>query len=415
VGDPQSLPGAPRADVTIDFEGREIRVSSQDPVGVALLRQGEWVLSRSIKYHLPRGLFCLAQECAGCLMRIDGEPNQYSCTTPCAEGMRVSRQNAFPSAGRDVWRAIDWAYPSGLNHHEMFAGVPVAETVMAKVARQLAGYGVLPDSARPIPAVEVRKTEVCVIGAGKAGGAALEALASHGVPSLAIDLVERAGHHGASPAEKREVVGIYRDELGFVVAARADSGLSLVRPKTLLICAGSRDQTLPFAGNDRPGVFTGKALAALIRRHRLLPGARILIAGEGPSADDARTAAREAGAEVRVLEPGVTLVRARGTRRLAGAELRRSDGTTEVWTGEAMAACGPRSPCFELGAQAGADTAAHRGGFAIAVDARGATSVPGVFAAGSCSNGAGSSEDQGRRAAEAIMQVRGAHSGAQAP
>jgi sarcosine oxidase subunit alpha len=409
VGDPQSLPGAPRADVTIDFEGREIRVSSQDPVGVALLRQGEWVLSRSIKYHLPRGLFCLAQECAGCLMRIDGEPNQYSCTTPCAEGMRVARQNAFPSAGRDVWRAIDWAYPSGLNHHEMFAGVPVAETVMAKVARQLAGYGALPDSARPIPAVEVRATEVCVIGAGKAGGAALETLASHGVQPLAIDLAGRAGDRGRlAPAEKHEVVGVYRDEVGMVVVARADSGLTLVRPKALLICAGSRDQTLPFAGNDRPGVFTGTALAALIRRHRLLPGARILIAGDGPSADDARTAAREAGAEVRVLERGVTVVRARGTRRLAGAELRHPDGTTEVWSGEAMAACGPRSPCFELGAQAGADTAAHRGGFAISVDVRGATGVPGVYAAGSCSSGAGSSDDQGRRAAEAVAQARGA-------
>jgi sarcosine oxidase subunit alpha len=397
VSAPRSLPGAPDPDATIDFEGTALTVSSKDPVGVALLRHGEWVLSRSVKYHRPRGLFCLDHDCAGCLMRLGGDPNQFACTSLCREGLAVSRQNAFPSAGRDVWRAIDWAYPGGLNHHEMFAGVPVAETVMAKVARQLAGYGELPESSRAIAPASVQRTEVCLIGLGRSGSAALERLTGHGIQTLGIERTAEAHD------EPREAVGIYRDGSGLIVVVRRESGLILVRPQALLVCTGSRDQTLSFPGNDRPGVFTGRALTRLIRRHRLLPSPRILIAGDGPSATEAAEAAREAGAEVRILEPGFALIRARGGRRLSGVDLRRPDGTIELWAGEAMAACGPRSPLFELGAEAGAGTVAQAGGFALSVDAGGETRMPDVFAAGSCTDGAGDSAQQGIRVAQALV------------
>jgi sarcosine oxidase subunit alpha len=395
---PRNLPGAPEPSFTLDFEGRELPVSEKDPVAVALLRHGEWVLSRSVKYHRPRGLFCLEQACAGCLMRIGGEPNQFACTRRCEEGLSVSRQNAFPSGGRDVWRAIDWAYPGGLNHHEMFAGIPVAETVMAKVARQLAGYGALPEETKKISSATVQSTEVCVLGLGRAGRGALARLEASGVGALGI---ERKAD-GRKPGG--EAVGIYRDAAGLVVVVRNEGGLLLVRSRALLVCTGSRDQALSFPGNDRPGVFTGSALSQLIREHRLLPSDRILIAGEGPSAADAFAAARDAGAEVRLLEKGFTLLRARGSRRLTGVDIQRPDGSRERWVCEAMAACGPRAPVFELGAQAGAATVPHAGGFALAVDERGRTSMPDTFAAGSCTDARGDSSEASLRAAEAAME-----------
>jgi pyruvate/2-oxoglutarate dehydrogenase complex dihydrolipoamide dehydrogenase (E3) component len=171
-----------------------------------------------------------------------------------------------------------------------------------------------------------------------------------------------------------------------------------------MVCTGSRDQLLSFPGNDRPGVFTGWALTRLIRHHRVLPSRQILVVGEGPSAVEACAAAREAGADMRVLDPGFSIVRARGSRRLTGVDLRRPDGTSERWVGEAMAACGPRSPIFELGAEAGAATVASTGGFALSVDERGRTRMADVFAAGSCTNGAGDSAEQGVRAAEALLE-----------
>src|SRR5581483_1327102 len=127
---------APR-EVTIDFEGRPIPATEGEPVAVALLRAGERILARSVKYHRPRGVQCMVEQCASCLVRVDGLPNRFACTTPCADGMTVARQNAFPSASSDLFRAIDWTFPRTFNHHEMLAGVPVASQVMAKVARQL--------------------------------------------------------------------------------------------------------------------------------------------------------------------------------------------------------------------------------------------------------------------------------------
>ena len=40
--------------------------------------------------------------CANCLMQIDGIPNVRACTEPVRDGMGVDRQNAWPSAGRDI-------------------------------------------------------------------------------------------------------------------------------------------------------------------------------------------------------------------------------------------------------------------------------------------------------------------------
>jgi hypothetical protein len=71
-----------------------------------------------------------------------------------------------------------------------------------------------------------------------------------------------------------------------------------------------------------------------------------------------------------------------------------------------MAACGPRVPVFELGAEAGAGTVPRAaGGFALAVDSNGGTRVADVFAAGSCSDGAGDSTEQGRRVADAVAHA----------
>jgi sarcosine oxidase subunit alpha len=93
----------------------------------------------------------MAASCSQCLMRVDGLPNRFTCQTPVRAGMRLQRQNAFPSARVDVFASIDWLFPRGLDHHSMFAGVPVADKVMAKVARHLAGLGLLPDTPLPFP------------------------------------------------------------------------------------------------------------------------------------------------------------------------------------------------------------------------------------------------------------------------
>jgi sarcosine oxidase, subunit alpha len=409
---PRTLPAAPEPDIRIEFEGREIPAVSGEPVAVALLRAGERVLSRSVKYHRPRGLFCFAEHCASCLMRIDGEPDRFACTAPCRDGLEVARQNAFPSAGRDVLRAVDWTFPHGFDHHEMLAGVPLLETAMAKVARHLAGLGELPDRIPDsLPTSPERRVAICVVGQGRAGRAAALAASSAGADVLALEAVQSPSSTAKSWSGAR-VLGVYRQDGEPVLAVRFKDQLWRILPRRLLLCTGSRDQNLIFTGNDLPGIMTGGAVRRLLRQHRLLPSPQALVAGDGPLATRTALDLAEAGAEVLWAGgtadqpiPGVALlpdhrpVEARGGSRLRWVRLEGLNGAVREWRGGLLAACPPRAAAFELGVQAGlhAEVVAGRG-FALRSAADGATGIPWLFAAGSCTVGPWDSEAHGAAA-----------------
>jgi sarcosine oxidase subunit alpha len=133
-------------DCAIDFEGEAVAAVAGEPIAVALFAAGTKVLSRSIKYHRPRSFFCLAGHCGACLMRVGGLPNVKACRAPAAEGVKVERQNAFPSAGLDVLAAADLFFPKGMDHHTMFTQPRAVNVLMQKVVRQVGGLGRLPDA-----------------------------------------------------------------------------------------------------------------------------------------------------------------------------------------------------------------------------------------------------------------------------
>ena len=56
-------------ELTIEFEGKSVRAREGEPAACALLAAGETVFSRSIKYHRPRGPFCMAAWLAGVNVR----------------------------------------------------------------------------------------------------------------------------------------------------------------------------------------------------------------------------------------------------------------------------------------------------------------------------------------------------------
>ena len=93
--------------VEFTFDGRTVRAFEGDTVGSALAADGQQVLSRSFKYHRPRGLMCCSGKCPNCLVDVDGWPGVRACTEPVREGMRVEHMNARPSLRFDVMRATD--------------------------------------------------------------------------------------------------------------------------------------------------------------------------------------------------------------------------------------------------------------------------------------------------------------------
>lgn len=413
----------PAKSVKLELDGQSVPAVEGEPVAAALLAAGEQVFSRSPKYHRPRGPFCLEGACAHCLMRVDGVPNVHTCRTPAKAGMRLERQNAYPTAKFDVFAATDWFFPRGLNHHELFAGVPIAEKVMAKVARQLAGLGKLPDG----PAAEVEpplelSCEVAIVGGGPAGLAAASVLARAGVDFLLLERESALGGRLRSGTPSPEdpalpvlssdrvrtgtpVVACFADAAGLFLAAVRDGQLLRVRARTLLFCNGGAARILPFPGNDLPGIFAGRAVSALVRVHGVLPGPKVACVGEPAEARALAALLEAAGAQP--LAVGAEPLEAHGTNAVSAITV-RINGRTEKVDCDAVALCAAPGPSFELARQGGAHVSFRPewGLFAVDADADGKTARPEVRVAGELLGpmSAALAAESGRRAASAISR-----------
>lgn len=435
------LPPETGPELTVEYEGQPLSAREGEPAACALLAAGETVFSRSIKYHRPRGPFCMAGSCSNCLMRIDGVPNRFSCQTPVRPGMRIERQNAYPSVKVDVFSSIDWLFPKGMDHHSMFAGIPVAEKVMATVARHLAGLGLLPESAPPPPRPAERlSADVVVVGAGAAGLAAVEILASSGVAPLLLEQEDRVGGRhvleapedgapgipsipaGAQLRLGTTVLGLYDDELGRVLLAvqRDPEGarVLLIQGRDILFTLGGHASVLPFENNDIPGVFSGHAAADLVRRRRLLVGDAPVILGRGAQLAALARMFRSEGAAPRLVlhtgdgaAPEGTIlgepVRAHGRTWVHGLSYREAGGRERRVDCDAIVVSLPPTPEFELLRQAGVKISwrPELQTFAPEVEADGRTAIAGIWAAGDGVRPGSATEaaESGRRAARRML------------
>lgn len=453
---PRLPEASPRRDITLDLEGEPLTAKEGDSVASALLAAREPVFARSVKYHRPRGPFCMTGACSHCLMRVDGVPNVFTCQTKVCHGMRVERQNAFPSAEHDVFGAIDWLFPKGLDHHAMFAGVPIAEQVMAKVARHLAGLGLLPDKVAPARvAHQTLRVRVAIAGAGAAGLAAARELMASGVEHLLLEREELPGgrlRYGAlgpkdPPLSAFEraglgnnarlsttVLGLFDDEAGrfFAALSQTPQGPRLLKVygERFLICTGGYPALWPFENNDLPGVFSARAVSVLLRRDRILAAERIALVGTGPELYDTARLILEHGGGVQVIvdledEPPADAParavrgeahKAHGNSAVKGFTFRAADGGREERVDcDGVAVCLPTSPAFELARQGGASVSFVEAlrGFAVDADEDGKTAGEGVYVAGDQlgQTTVAKAADRGVRAARAIIRSLGAEEG----
>jgi sarcosine oxidase, subunit alpha len=428
--------------ITIDFEGEPVPALEGEPVAVSLLVAGHGVLARSVKYHRPRGAFCLAAACSQCLIRVDGTPNLFSCRVPARAGMRLQRQNSYPSAKVDVFHAIDWLFPGGLDHHAMFAGVPVADKVMAKVARHLAGLGLLPDEVAPrrVPP-EFLTTAVAIAGGGAAGLAAAQVLSGAGVPFVLLEREEALGGRWrlgppeagapttlALPAGSGSVrflttvLGLYTAAQGRFLAAVSSSAegprLVLVAAPRFLLALGGHAPLLPFEDNDLPGILSGRAVSDLVRRRGVLPGEAPAVVGHGPELEAIVKLLEEAGARVALVldtspapAPGVLagkVLKAHGRSWVQALSVELAGGRRKKVPCDAVVLSVPPAPAYEVARHAGARVVfrPELGVFAVEADAEGRTRAEGVFVAGNALGGttAALAAESGRRAAAALIR-----------
>ncbi len=415
-------------DCTIAVDGSRIPARAGESVAVALLAAGRPLLSRSAKYHRPRGPFCLAGSCGGCLVRVEGQPNARACRTACRDGLRVETQNAWPEARHDLLGAVDWLAPRGIDHHHLLLRPPWLNRLAVAFTRSLAGSGRPPETVPPPwPPAREERFEALVVGGGPAGLGAAEALAAAGRRVLLVEQERRLGgrlrarldlpgDHPAAWADEvaaavrraggevalgSAALGLWRDggEPLLAILCEDPRWLRLARAPRLVLCPGGTAQPPIFEGNDRPGIFAARGLGAALAEDGVVPGARAVLLGAGPEADALAARLGQAGMETAVT--GAAAARARGRGRVTALEL--ASGLRLQC--DTVATCGPPAPACELAREAGAAVAFDPAleAFAVRAGPDGATGVPGLWVAGEATGslGAGEAAAAGRRAGEA--------------
>ena len=373
------------ADCSILVDGAVVPARAGEVVTSALLAAGRPLLSRSAKYHRPRGPFCLAGSCGSCLVRADGMPNVRACETPCREGLRVETQNAVGGAAPDLLGVIDLFAPGGIDHHKLGTWSQVANRLTVSASRSLAGLGELPDPLPPAPppAAELRY-DALVVGSGPAGLGAAEALARAGrrvflaegaralggrlrcrlgLPgdpplSWAAEVAEAVRRAGGACAAGTTVLGLWRDGEDLLAAVEARSpgtAMSVLRAPRAVVASGTWAHPPLFPGNDIPGVHGARGLLVALAEDGAVAGERAAVLGEGPEAHAVAGCLAAAGMQVEEVEGEVA--RARGGRRLAALDLA---GGRRLRC-DVLAVATPRMPAAELARELGAALELHPG------------------------------------------------------
>jgi sarcosine oxidase, subunit alpha len=93
--------------VDFTFEGKAYQGLKGDTVASALAANGQWILSRSFKYHRPRGVLTMAGQDANTLVQLKDEPNVLADRLEISPGLAVMGQNYKGSLEDDKDMLID--------------------------------------------------------------------------------------------------------------------------------------------------------------------------------------------------------------------------------------------------------------------------------------------------------------------
>ncbi|MGA8260128.1 MAG: 2Fe-2S iron-sulfur cluster-binding protein [Arenicellales bacterium] len=313
--------------VHFSFEGRSFQGFEGDSIASALAANGQWLLSRSFKYHRPRGILTMAGQDANTLVQLPGEPNVLADREPLREGLKVKAQNCSGGLEHDrlaLLGAFSAFLPVGFYYKTFFRPRGAWNRFWAPRIRRLAGLGEVDVNARSgYFDKQYRFCDVCVVGGGPAG---LEAALFAARAGASVLLVEEnrvlggaltyarfdAKGESAGPIG-RELVAAVQSEDGIEVMTDAvvngwfsDNWLAIIkgnrlhktRARQTVICAGALEQPALFRNNDLPGVVMSSAVQRLIKLYAVRPGGRAVVLAGNDDGYGAALDLHEAGVEV---------------------------------------------------------------------------------------------------------------------
>ena len=316
-------------EVTFRFDNREYRGFAGDSIASALAANQQWLLSRSFKYHRPRGALTMAGQDANTLVHLPSDPNTLADRTEIREALVVSPQNVSGSLQRDLgaWLGLVSRFlPVGFYYKAFFKPKGIWEK-WAPLVRKKAGLGVIDQNFTPqYYDKQYRFYDVAVIGGGPAGMEAALQAAQSGAEVLLVDenpilggslnyaRFDVAGKRGATLQGELAAQIAAQDNIDVMTDAIcngwfADNWLPVIKDKRLykvrakesIMCVGALEQQAVFRNNDLPGVMMSSAAQRLIRLYGVRPGeAAVVLTGNNDGYGTALDLA-DAGVQVKAV------------------------------------------------------------------------------------------------------------------
>ncbi|MFS2092884.1 2Fe-2S iron-sulfur cluster-binding protein [Pseudomonas sp. Pseusp11] len=330
------------------FDGDRYQGLQGDSIASALLANGRFLISRSFKYHRPRGPLTMAGQDANSLVQLPEEPNVLADAHALSAGLQVTAQNVNGSLDndRDAYLGkFSKFMPVGFYYRSFYKPKGMWK-VWEPIIRKKAGLGVLDLNFQPEYYDKAYLfTDVAVIGAGPAGLHAALTAANTGAKVLLIEQQPILGgsltyarfdiEGKRAETLRRELLAAVQQHANIQILTEAtcnawftDNYLPMIQGKRLykvrarqcLVCSGSFDQPVIFRNNDLPGVMLTSAAQRLMKLYAVKPGKRaVVLTGN----DDGYLAAldlHDQGVEVAAL---VDLRHTPGNTTLAGALAQR--------------------------------------------------------------------------------------------
>lgn len=352
--------------VSFTFDGAPCQGFAGDVIASALLASGRNMLSRSFKYHRPRGVLTMAGHDSNAMVQVGAEPNVRGDRHQITADMAATSINRLGGLDRDFLATIGLFsrfLPVGF-YYKTFFRPHGAWKLFEKPIRALAGLGTLdPDSHHGYYDKQYLFCDVLVVGGGPAGLNAAITAAEAGADTLLIDEWPVAGGSllygrlstSRSDAEIKRlsllaraqrlpklrimndttVSGLFADNWA---SALKDNRLYKIRAQQTILATGGYDQPIVFANNDLPGIMFADAAQRLMRLYGVKPGNRAVIATANRFGYDAALDLLDAGVNVAAIAdlgdntetPEAAAVKARGVRIIPHATIIDAKGKRRV-------------------------------------------------------------------------------------
>jgi sarcosine oxidase subunit alpha len=327
------------------FDGRPLHGHPGDTLASALLANGVRVVGHSVNLGRPRGILTAGPEEPNALVRVDDDPMVAATTVELRAGLEAwslrGKGRLDPDAADD--RRCDKGY---LHCDVLVVGGGPAGLAAPRAAGEQGARVILLDD-RPRLGGDLLGSRVRLDGAP-----ALDWVAS--VESRLAALPE------VRVFTRTTAIGHY-DHNYVVAVERRPRGERLwhLRARRVVLATGAHERSLPFPGNDLPGIMLASAARTYVNRYGVRPGERAVVYACADSGYEAARDLEAAGVEIAaIVDPRPEVLAGAVSGRVTGA-VADGDGTlAAVMVGDRrveadlLAVAGGWNPAVHLFSQA---------------------------------------------------------------